>query len=311
MDCNEFRFLVHAYVDHEFDERERVEAELHLAECDVCRGRARRVSQFREAVRDSYEPEKAPDSLKARLVAALEEQAKVEAAETAADAGPAPVVPIAAARGERELARRGQSKWLMGGGGFAAAAAAALLITAVWPSGTDHGPAPATNVHEDGAAGRTGPVKFNPERANMGYEPIVRESVSWHRRQVPIEVVGPDDARVNHWFQGKVDFRVKTPRFDRRGDGDVNLLGARLSNVREKQAAYVVYEVDGSKVSVLIFDRNERVPDSAARVGERGFYNAGGYNVAVVEDQGVTYSITSDLPREDHVQLVNAAFQPK
>ena len=36
--------------------------------------------------------------------------------------------------------------------------------------------------------------------------------------------------------------------------GNVNLLGARLSNVDKRDAAYVVYEVDGSKVSVLVFD---------------------------------------------------------
>lgn len=303
MDCNDFSFLVHAYVDDELDERERVEAEVHLGECDACRGRAGRVSRFRQAVRASYEPEPAPDGLKLRLVAALEAQSRVEIdqAEHVAESGPLPVLrvaPLPAADRNR------WNGWLAGGGALAAAAAAALLVIAVWPA-TQSAPQPSGL-----SSAQTSPIDRAAAR-NMGYEPIVRESVSWHRRQVPIEVTGPDDTRVNHWFQGKVDFKVKTPRFDRRGNGDVNLLGARLSNVREKQAAYVVYEVDGSKVSVLIFDRNDKVPDSPARVGERGFYNAGGYNVAVVEDQGVTYSITSDLSREDHVQLVNAAFRPK
>jgi anti-sigma factor RsiW len=311
MDCNEFNFLVHAYVDDELDERERVETEVHLGDCDTCRGQARRVSRFRQALRESYEPESAPDALKMRLVAALEAQSEVEAQQAAVDeivAGPAPAVDLDSMREASRAPRPWASRWLLGGGGFAAAAAAALLVTAVWSGGADKtaGQQPAGPMDRAGVA-----AVERTAHPNMGYEPIVRESVSWHRRQVPIEITGPDDARVNHWFQGKVDFKVKTPRFDRRGNGDVNLLGARLSNVREKQAAYVVYEVDGSKVSVLIFDRHEKVPDSTARAGERGFYNAGGYNVAVVEDQGVTYSITSDLSREDHVQLVNAAFRPK
>ncbi len=306
MDCNEFNFLVHAYVDDELDERERVETEVHLGACDTCRSKARRVSRFRQALRESYEPETAPDSLKVRLVAALEAQSHVEAqqAEAASASGPAPVVPLDTMREATRRPSTGTNRWLLAGGGLAAAAAVALLVTAVFSSGASEDASPTIAPSGTARAER-------PQSRNMGYEPIVRESVSWHRRQVPIEITGPDDARVNHWFQGKVDFKVKTPRFDRRGDGDVNLLGARLSNVREKQAAYVVYEVDGSKVSVLIFDRNEKVPDSAARAGERGFYNAGGYNVAVVEEQGVTYSITSDLSREDHVQLVNAAFRPK
>jgi anti-sigma factor RsiW len=185
--------------------------------------------------------------------------------------------------------------------GLGAAAAAALFIVNFGLT-TALGVDPALEVYPD-QPGVGADLKLGDGR-------IVRESLSWHRRQVPIEVTGPDSQRINHWFKGKVDFRVKAPRFDRRGLRDVNLLGARLSNVRDRQAAYVVYEVDGSKVSVLIFDRNGERPRPVMRAAERGFYNAGGYNVAVVEQQGVTYSITSDLPQETHVKLVNAAFRP-
>ncbi|MBH23729.1 MAG: hypothetical protein CMH57_04540 [Myxococcales bacterium] len=147
--------------------------------------------------------------------------------------------------------------------------------------------------------------------AELDPEPIVEEAVNWHRRDLPVDVVGPSDKRVKRWFDGKVNFPVRLPRFDRERPGEVNLLGARLSNVRDRQAAYVVYEANGSKLSVMVFNRNPRIKTIRRDVARRPIYfkNAGGYNVAVVEDNGVTYSITSELPEHEMVQLVDAAFK--
>lgn len=145
------------------------------------------------------------------------------------------------------------------------------------------------------------------------YRPIVVESVNWHRRNLPPEVVGPSGERVSTWLKPKVDFPVRLPRFERTGREDVNLLGARLSNVRDKQAAYVVYEVDGNKISVMLIGGNRIMAQPRrARVRRRPvnppIYTANGYNVAVIQDNGITYSVTSELPREDMAQLVDAAF---
>jgi hypothetical protein len=224
-------------------------------------------------------------------MASLQQQAQEELAAAPAPA-PLAVVPADEAPAPRRL---NWAPWA------AAAALAALTVgAAAWWSGLGPSPAPAL---VDAAA--------PPEAAR---EAIVAESVNLHRRNLPVEITGPSDARVRYWFHGKVDFPVNLPRFDRVRQENVNLLGARLSNLREKQAAYVVYEARGQKLSVMVFDDQHRVRRVAAapraRADEREIYNAGGYNVAIVEDDGVTYSITSELPREDMVKLVNAAFQP-
>ena len=148
--------------------------------------------------------------------------------------------------------------------------------------------------------------------------PIIKEAVIWHRRHLPLEVIGPSDRRVRRWFDGKVNFPVRLPRFNRKNPGKVNLLGARLSQIRDRQAAYVIYEAEGSKLSVMVFNPNprKRVIRNIKNVRSKPtprrpiyFQNAGGYNVAVVEDNGVTYSITSELTESEMVELVDAAFE--
>lgn len=311
MDCGEFQMMVHAFVDGEFEERERVECEVHLAQCPSCRASVRQISLFQKTLKESYEPERAPDALRQRIQAALARKAAEQAAEQAAQAEPAaPALELAAAAPVLKLspppqepaprARRWPASWL---------AAAALLLAAVgyWIQAEPAQEPPAAQA-----------IAQEEPQEEESRDAIVAESVNLHRRNLPVEVTGPSGERVRYWFHGKLDFPVRLPRFERAGHNDVNLLGARLSHLREKQAAYVVYEARGQKLSVMVFDGHHRVrpmpsPHHPLRRASPGrqIYNADGYNVAIIENNGVTYSITSELPQEDMVKLVNAAFHPK
>lgn len=311
MDCAEFDTMVQAFVDGEFDGRERLECEVHLSTCEACRRKVRRISLFRDTFRQSYTPDRAPDALRDRLMRSLEGLAQQEAQQAAPQEPkaqePAPVVALPvppmnpAPPGERKA-----KPWLLW---FQAAAGVALVAgtsAAIYHFATRpqdlQGASPAAALRADGVdAGADAAPNSNT---------IVTESVQWHQRNLPIEVTGPSDEQVRYWFRDKVNFPVRLPRFDRASHRQVNLLGARLSHLREKQAAYVVYESDGNKVSVMVFDGQGVKRLAPAPRQDPRVYNANGYNVAIVEDNGVTYSITSELPREDMVQLVDAAFHP-
>lgn len=284
-ECQQFQLFVHAFVDGEFDEAERIAAHRHLAVCTECRDLARHHALFKEELQRAYGHEAAPLALKERLAEQLRQRAASLTTET-----PRP-------------SRWASVHWeWIAGPALASAAAAAFVLLAVTP------PAEKTPT-------KTPAVRLN-HMVRDG-DPIVAEAVTWHRRSVPVEVVGPNRRRVGRWFDGKVPFPVRLPKFDPHGTrgGDVNLLGARLSNVAQREAAYVIYEVDGSKVSMLVFDgsQDHRGRTKTSATGEDRsirFQNAGGYNVAVVEDNGVTYSITSELPQRDMAELVEAAFHP-
>jgi anti-sigma factor RsiW len=79
MDCSELERSVDAYLDAEFDERERAEAEAHLAGCRHCRamveaqGRLRAAlrAKLREAMAAPASSGRAPDALRARLKRSL------------------------------------------------------------------------------------------------------------------------------------------------------------------------------------------------------------------------------------------------
>jgi anti-sigma factor RsiW len=137
---------------------------------------------------------------------------------------------------------------------------------------------------------------------------VVGESIRWHSRPLPVEVAGPDSQTVGSWFRGKVDFPVSPPDFARRA----HLLGGRLSNVENNEAALLVYDVGGTKLSVMMFDRNgSPIPSAHTLDGQQVplfVDERSGTNVAVHEQDGVTYTFTSDMPDDELVELVNVAF---
>jgi mycothiol system anti-sigma-R factor len=67
-DCGKCEEMMQPYLDRVLDDSERVEAELHLAECEWCACRYRFEERLRVFVRTACS-EPMPPSLKARLVA--------------------------------------------------------------------------------------------------------------------------------------------------------------------------------------------------------------------------------------------------
>ena len=147
-------------------------------------------------------------------------------------------------------------------------------------------------------------------RPSSAPPPWVEQGVLDHTRNLPVEVASPNPDEVANWFQGKVDFPVRVPRFG----GDARLLGARIGHLGAQHAAYLVYSVQGGhKVSVYVFDPGEvQIPQP------RGFVVANrpvymnverGYHVAVFRDREVGYAVYSDLDDAQMVQMVRYSFR--
>lgn len=71
MDCCELERSIDMYLDGEFDDRERAEAEAHLAKCPGCRAHAEAQRRLREALRAKLREAMAPPSAAGRAPAAL------------------------------------------------------------------------------------------------------------------------------------------------------------------------------------------------------------------------------------------------
>ncbi len=134
---------------------------------------------------------------------------------------------------------------------------------------------------------------------------VVSDVVARHAVGLPMEVKSTDPAQAASWFRGKVDFPVSAASLNLK---QASFEGARLSNVREHQAAHMTYLVDGRRVTLMIFNRQNTVLDGGrhVKVGNRDVLvgRRNGYNVAVVLNGDMAYALSSDLPRERLLKLV-------
>jgi anti-sigma factor RsiW len=143
-----------------------------------------------------------------------------------------------------------------------------------------------------------------------GDEILVEEAVSRHVRDLPLEVSGdggPD--HVHAWFNGKLDFNPRPPRFAAPG---VHLLGGRLSHISDRPAAYMRYHLPRGHVGLFIVaDPQRRFGDSGRtiRAGPREVHlvNARGYNLAVWRQNEIVYSLVGDLDEQQLARLVESA----
>jgi anti-sigma factor RsiW len=280
MKCNDCRENLDLYLDTELIEPERSELEVHVASCDACRTRLERRRETRRKLRAvAYEHRLKPEfhsRIRAKMVAESASRRRARSARVK------PSIVISASVCVVALTAGGA--WLtgaMGGGQLKDDAS---------------GQVQSVNVMQGKVAG-VSDIRL----------PVVAQSIRWYRRQVPVEVTGPNALVVQEWFATKVDFPIRVPDFDR----SVNLLGGRLGHVEQSVAAVLVYEVDGSKLSVLVFDASEIVAlGRGSGSGSEHVYidNSEGYTVAVSERDGVGYTFTSTLPEARMLELVSAAF---
>lgn len=147
--------------------------------------------------------------------------------------------------------------------------------------------------------------------SKVQWSPVAADLVAKHSKPMPLEISGGPD-QVRKWYLDKVDFPVRPPVLCHQTD--CSLRGARLSSVGDKPAAYLVYDINGDKVSVFIFDANDLPIETRRKtvIGNREVYfdQEHGYNVALFRDRGVGYAIASDLDQEQMLKLVSSAVSP-
>ena len=287
--CEIFRRHVDAVVDGEVDPDTQIEFEQHLASCGPCRVHLSFVQGFKGRVKEACaDAPAAPPDLAARLRKALD-------AEDARKAAALPDAPVGA---------RADAPAPLGLQGFrvmpikaryavpAAAAAVALAVFAAREGGNPD--AALEGLHAE--AGVATPP-------SMG---IFEDVVQRHSSEHPAEVSGPP-TQVAGWFRDKLHFQVQPMEFT---GPDVRLVGARISNVRDREAAAFYYTVRGRRVTVMVFEPPAPVDRIARRVDVSGRVYVGrarGYTVPVVQHRGLTYAIAGDLDERSLLQLAASA----
>ena len=144
-------------------------------------------------------------------------------------------------------------------------------------------------------------------------KPLVSEdTVKRHTGNLPPEVRADfEDARgVQRFLASNLRYPVSVPRFER--NPSVRLVGARLDNLDDREAAYVMYDRRGSKLSLFAYPKPERFTRPAdfheehagtktVLVGKRR-----GYNVVAWEEGDLVYSLVSDIDPKEMLDLAAA-----
>lgn len=133
---------------------------------------------------------------------------------------------------------------------------------------------------------------------------LVEQSISWHRRQLPMDVSGPSFERVRQFLQDKVPFAVRQPALNA---PDLRLVGARLLNLGAQPAAYLTYQQGSRRISVFVYDPSA-VPANGREVRVGGqrlrLRGARGYNVLMYTAGGTGYAVTADMDDQQLMRLV-------
>jgi anti-sigma factor (TIGR02949 family) len=144
---------------------------------------------------------------------------------------------------------------------------------------------------------------------------FARDAVAKHSRRLPLEVESSDPQMLESWLADKVAFRVRLPRVAR---ADLRPVGARLADVRDRSAAYVVYgnrQSPTHRVSLLVFDDPLHAAPAIGlphRVEDHEVFttSAAGFNVAAFKQDELIYTVVGDHD-EDIAEIVRAAYHPE
>lgn len=119
-----------------------------------------------------------------------------------------------------------------------------------------------------------------------------------------LQVATTDPSEVAAWLGERLRFPVKLPLLARPGE---RLVGGRLSSVADGQAAYLLYERDGRRVSLFAFKGQPTlmVPERPVAVEGTKFYASSIHGNTVVwwEDRELYYAAVSDGSLDDLIEF--------
>ncbi|HEY8210572.1 MAG TPA: zf-HC2 domain-containing protein [Myxococcaceae bacterium] len=136
--------------------------------------------------------------------------------------------------------------------------------------------------------------------------PYQEDAALHHARGLPLEIKDAPPEVVEAWFGDKLDHRVPVPQLH-----NFMVAGARLSNVKDRPAAYIRYDTPGllspspRRVGLFVFGDAEGSVDAPA-FPRIELEQHRGYNVAIWRQGEIVYQLVSDLQEEDIRRMVTS-----
>lgn len=132
-------------------------------------------------------------------------------------------------------------------------------------------------------------------------EQLLEDAAARYQRRLPFEVTTASRADVERWVGDQMSTRVPLPHV-----AGATIAGARLSNLREHEAAYVVYELQPSersgtdrRLGLFVIEDPEREIPSVGAWPQVGVRNVRGFSIASWRSGGLVYELVSDMDEAD------------
>lgn len=128
-------------------------------------------------------------------------------------------------------------------------------------------------------------------------EQILEDAALRYQRGLPYELTDVSRDDVERWFGDKMRVRVPLPQL-----AGATIAGARLSNLREHDAAYVVYQLPPAeqrggdrRLGLFVLDDPDREIPSVAAYPQVSVRTVKGFSVASWRSGGLVYEVVSDM----------------
>ncbi|MGZ5958006.1 MAG: anti-sigma factor family protein [Myxococcaceae bacterium] len=128
-------------------------------------------------------------------------------------------------------------------------------------------------------------------------EQILEDAALRYQRGLPYELTDVSRDDVERWFGDKMQVRVPLPHLP-----GATIAGARLSNLREHDAAYVVYQLPETgqrgtdrRLGLFVLDDAEHEIPSVTPYPEVSVRSVRGFSVASWRSGGLVYELVSDM----------------
>jgi mycothiol system anti-sigma-R factor len=129
---------------------------------------------------------------------------------------------------------------------------------------------------------------------------FVEDAAKRHVKRLPYEIANVGPELVEAWFKGKLDHQVSIPALP-----NTHVSGARLSNVKDRPAAYISYETrperDGQeprRIGVFVFEDARRDVDAKALPAVQ-VDSVEDLNVVMWRDEEIVYELVTDMSEAD------------
>ena len=142
---------------------------------------------------------------------------------------------------------------------------------------------------------------FYVERLPGHRDQILEDAALRYQRRLPYELTAANRADVERWFGDQMSTRVRLPHLP-----GATIAGARLSNLREHDAAYVVYQLPPSeqrgedrRLGLFVLQDPELEIPSVAAYPQISVRSVRGFSIASWRSGGLVYELVSDMDEAD------------